>query len=152
VAVAALGDGRGPAEGGAADGVALIRRGACRGPPSRATNATQGALVVCKVGGDGCTLGETYPLGATFPTPLNPIETFTLVGGAAPTGNCTAPMMAPAGTAGVSESRYPSSNVVSIVASLADRLVEADLLQRTARVTIVAGQTTTVTYTNRIAP
>jgi len=83
---------------------------------------------------------------------MNPIETFTLVGGAAPMGNCTAPMLAPAGTAGVSESQYPDIDVASIAASPADRLVEADLVQRTARVTIVAGQTTTVTYTNRIAP
>jgi hypothetical protein len=107
------------------------------------TSTTHGSLIVCKVAGTGVTAGTNFEFTVAGQTVMVPA-------GAAP-GNCSAPVVAPAGNVTTTETAAPGTAVSAITATGAggaNVLVSSDLAARTATASLAAGGLTTVTYTN----
>jgi hypothetical protein len=100
-----------------------------------------GLLQICKIAGGGVTLGTDFTFtvaGATITVPAQ----------IAP-GGCSQSLELPVGQAVVTEVAQNGVALVGVSASPSGRLVASNLVGGTAAVTIVAGSTTILTFTNQ---
>jgi len=104
------------------------------------TSTTAGSLVICKVGGTGVAAGTNF----TFTVEG---QSVTVPAGAAPTGNCGAALVLPAGTPTVTETAVAGTSVQSITGTPAAP-TNINLGARSATVQITSGQETRITFTN----
>jgi hypothetical protein len=103
---------------------------------NKVTPPTKGRVKVCKQAGPGVDAGQEFG--------------FT-VGTAAVTakaGFCSTPVDVAAGEVTVTENATAGIGVTAIASAPAGTLVSSDLAARTARIKVVGGQVTEVTYTN----
>jgi len=109
-----------------------------------ATASNSGTLTICKVAGTGITTGTNFSFTASG-------QSATVAAGAGPTGTCAStPLTFAVGNVVVTEAAA-AGNAVSAITASGTSLVSSDLPNRTATVTVAAGQQTTVTFTNSVA-
>jgi hypothetical protein len=104
-------------------------------------SSTVAALIICKVA------GTNVAIGAPFSFTVSGVPGTTLVAaGAGPGGGCSDPMNLPAGGRTITEAPVASTSATVAVSPQAHYVAEP--LQGVVQVNLVAGMTTTVTYTN----
>ena len=110
-----------------------------------ATASNSGTLNICKVAGTGVAAGTNFTFNVAG-------LSATVAAGAAPAGTCTAtPITVGAGNVTVSETATTGLSLTGVTATgngNVNALVSSDLATRSANVTVIAGQLTTVTFTN----
>lgn len=131
--------------GAAVTGGAYALTGAVTLDTSTGT-ACKGTINVCKVAGNGVTLGAPF----TFSVGGTPV---TVAAGAAPGGTCSQPLSVPAQQVMITETLPAGTNLTSVSTLPGPGLlVSSNLAAGTATVTVQPGGQTTATFVDTIPP
>jgi hypothetical protein len=115
-------------------------------------SCNNGSLQVCKVAGAGVTAGTPFSFSIS---PVIPPQstTVTVAAGPAPLGTCSAAIAVPAGSVQIGETvpvTVPATAVTSIFTFPSAALTASNLAAGTATVSVYAGATTIVTFTDAV--
>lgn len=104
-----------------------------------------GFVQVCKVAGSGLLPGTLFAFSVAG-------TSLTVAAGAPPGGTCSAPIVEPAGTVGITETIPPGVALISVATLPPGALVSSNIGAGTATVSVTAGAITIVTFTDALLP